>query len=123
MPILTIGSLLGFFAVGLGAFGAHGLEGRITEQGLEWWHTATLYALTHAIVITAMGLATRSGLSGFLIPAIFMTVGVLIFAGTLYSMALGAPRWFGAITPIGGVSLLIGWGWLAFVGLSASRTG
>ena len=47
-----------------------------------------------------------------------MVIGALIFSGTLYSMALGAPRWFGAITPLGGVSFLIGWGWLIWIGIT-----
>lgn len=121
MPTLFIGSLLGFVAVALGAFGAHGLEGRLTDVSRGWWETATLYALVHAVLITGLGVARRAGLQGFDAPAMIAAVGVMIFSGTLYAMALGAPRWFGAITPIGGVLLLVGWGWLAFTGLRAVR--
>lgn len=121
MPLLFVGSLLGFAAVALGAFGAHGLQGKLTAEGLGWWETATLYALVHAVLVASLGLAKKSGVAGLDLPGIFLAPGILIFAGTLYAMALGAPRWFGAITPIGGVCLLIGWGWLAAIGLSASK--
>lgn len=107
-------ALLGFLTVALGAFGAHALDGRLSEQGLEWWHTATLYALPHAAAAFAVGLSGREGLlktGGWLLVA-----GAAIFAGTLYAMALGAPRWLGAITPIGGVSILAGWAVCAFAG-------
>lgn len=120
MPLLLLGSLFGFASVALGAFGAHGLQGKLSPEGLGWWETATLYALVHSVLLAGLGLARRTGISGLDLPGLFLCLGILIFAGTLYAMSLGAPRWFGAITPIGGVCLLIGWGWLAAVGLSAS---
>lgn len=107
---------LGFLSVAFGAFGAHALDGRLTAQGLEWWHTATLYALPHAAAAFATGLAGRSGLLNT--GGWFMAVGAAIFAGTLYAMALGAPLWLGAITPIGGISMLAGWGLGAIGGLN-----
>lgn len=119
MPILAIGAGLGFLAVALGAFGAHGLEGKLDAKATEWWETATLYAMAHAVVISAIGLAQKAGLSGMTAPAVAFAIGVLIFAGTLYAMALGAPRWFGAITPLGGLSLLAGWALLIWSGLKA----
>lgn len=105
--LAAFAALIGFCGVALGAFGAHALDGRLTAEGTEWWHTATLYALPHAAAVLAIALSGRTGLlrtGGW-----FMAVGACIFAGTLYAMALGAPRWFGAITPVGGVSLLAGW--------------
>ena len=117
MPILTLGAVFGFLAVGLGAFGAHGLEGRLTEKAEAWWQTATLYALVHAAVITGLGLARKNGLPGLDFPAGLMAIGILLFSGSLYAMALGAPRWFGAITPLGGLSFLAGWAFLAWIGL------
>lgn len=113
--LVAFAALLGFAAVALGAFGAHALAGRLSANGLEWWHTATLYALPHAAAAFAAGLAGRSGLirtGGWL-----LVIGAAIFAGTLYAMALGAPRWFGAITPVGGVSMLAGWALCATGGL------
>ncbi|MEM1151331.1 MAG: DUF423 domain-containing protein [Pseudomonadota bacterium] len=109
-------ALLGFIAVALGAFGAHGLDGRLTPETTGWWETATLYALVHAVAALAIGLSGRRGLGAW--GGWAFMVGAVIFAGTLYAMALGAPRWFGAITPIGGVLLLAGW---AFVGVGARR--
>lgn len=121
MPILTLGAALGLLAVGLGAFGAHGLEGKLDAKATGWWETATLYALVHAAVITGIGLAKKTGLAGLDASGAALIVGVLIFSGTLYAMALGAPRWFGAITPLGGLAMLAGWALLAWEGFKASQ--
>tara|TARA_B100000767_G_C19338918_1_gene358905 strand:- start:98 stop:460 length:363 start_codon:yes stop_codon:yes gene_type:complete len=117
--LAAFAALIGFLGVAFGAFGAHALDGRLTAEGADWWHTATLYALPHAAAVMAIALSGRTGLlrSG----GWFMAVGACIFAGTLYSMALGAPRWFGAITPIGGVSLLVGWALAAISSLRPSN--
>lgn len=117
-PLAAFAALLGFLTVALGAFGAHALDGRLDAQGMEWWHTATLYGLPHAAAAFAAGLSGRGGLmktGGWL-----MVIGVAIFAGTLYAMALGAPRWFGAITPLGGVSMLAGWALAAAISFKRS---
>ncbi len=109
MGRLVTAGLLGAIAIALGAFGAHGLKERlalIPEAG-GWWETATFYLLTHAVAVGAI--AVRS-----VWPARLWAAGALIFAGTLYAMALGAPRWFGAITPIGGSLLIAGWLLLAW---------
>ena len=121
MALLFTGALLGFVSVALGAFGAHGLEERLTAEAKGWWETATFYALSHAVMITGLGLAKRSGVAGLEGPGVLMTIGVLIFAGSLYAMSLGAPRWFGAITPIGGVALLSGWAWIMVTALKSVR--
>ena len=117
MPVLFAGALCGFLAVALGAFGAHGLKNSFTPESEGWWQTATLYALVHAAVLTAIGLSKRAGASGFDAAGVAFFIGILIFSGSLYAMSVGAPRWFGAITPIGGVSLLIGWGLLIWSGI------
>tara|TARA_Y100000052_G_scaffold27554_1_gene36229 strand:+ start:11253 stop:11621 length:369 start_codon:yes stop_codon:yes gene_type:complete len=117
MPLLVIGAVFGFLSVALGAFGAHGLEGRLTSEGEGWWQTATLYALVHSVMLAALGLAKAGGVGRLDGAGLAFAIGILIFSGSLYAMSLGAPRWFGAITPLGGVSLLIGWGWLGFRGL------
>lgn len=115
MPLTIIASLLGFAGVALGAFGAHGMASRFTPESRGWWETATLYLLVHAVAVFAASLSGRTGL--FSTGGWVMLVGAVIFSGTLYAMALGAPRWFGAITPIGGVGLLIGWGLFAVAAL------
>lgn len=106
----ALASIVGFSAVALGAFGAHGLKGRLSAEALGWWETATLYALTHAVAALA---AAYSGRAPGASPVFLLAV--LLFSGSLYAMALGAPRWFGAITPIGGLSFLAGWA-LIFAG-------
>ncbi len=115
--LVPAAALVGFLSVAFGAFGAHALDGRLTAEGTEWWHTATLYGLTHAAAALAAGLSGRGGkivAGGWLIVA-----GAVIFAGTLYAMALGAPRWLGAVTPVGGISLLAGWVMIGLGGLTA----
>lgn len=92
-------------AVAAGAFGAHGASG---PQEAEWLRTGGLYQLVHAVAALAiMGVARG--------PAILLLVGAAIFSLTLYAMALGAPRWLGAVTPIGGTLLIIGWLWAAWI--------
>ncbi|MDN3454186.1 MULTISPECIES: DUF423 domain-containing protein [unclassified Psychrobacter] len=99
-------------AVALGAFGAHGLEGRVSTQQLEWWQTATLYLFVHALGLLLVGLLIRLKYMTQT-TAWLLQIGIIIFAGSLYAMTLGAPRWFGAITPIGGILMIAGWLWLA----------
>ena len=109
MNRLVTAGLLGAIAIALGAFGAHGLKDRLAliSDAAGWWQTATFYLLTHAVAIGAI--SARS-----VWPAWLWAIGSAIFAGTLYAMALGAPRWFGAITPIGGSFLIAGWVLLAW---------
>ena len=109
MNRLVTAGLLGAIAIALGAFGAHGLKDRLAliPEASGWWDTATFYLLTHAVAIGAV--AGRS-----LWPARLWALGAAIFAATLYAMALGAPRWFGAITPVGGSLLIAGWVALAW---------
>jgi uncharacterized membrane protein YgdD (TMEM256/DUF423 family) len=104
MNRLVTAGLLGAIAIALGAFGAHGLKDKLAliPEAAGWWQTATLYLLSQAVAIGAI--AGRS-----VWPARLWAFGAAIFAGTLYAMALGAPRWFGAITPIGGSMLIAGW--------------
>ena len=99
-------------AVALGAFGAHGLKTMVSAQQLEWWQTATLYLFVHALGLLLVGVLIRLK-SATQTTAWLLQIGIFIFAGSLYAMTLGAPRWFGAITPIGGVLMIAGWLWLA----------
>ncbi|RUN75184.1 DUF423 domain-containing protein [Sphingomonas sp. TF3] len=103
-------ALSGAIAVGAGAFGAHGASG----QAAEWLKTGAHYQLIHAVVaLVAWRMEARA-------PAWLFLSGGALFAATLYLMALGAPRWLGAITPIGGVLLIGGWLWLAWVAARAA---
>ena len=102
--LAILAALSGAVAVGAGAFGAHGAQG----QAAEWLRTGGQYQLIHAVAaLVALRLEARG-------PGWCFVIGGAIFALTLYAMALGAPRWLGAITPIGGASLIAGWLWLAW---------
>lgn len=104
--LMVLAALSGAMAAGAGAFGAHGASG----EAQEWLKTGGQYQLIHAVAaLVAMRIDARG-------PAWLFVAGGLVFAGSLYLMALGAPRWFGAITPIGGVLLIAGWLWLGWIG-------
>ena len=109
------GSLLGFLAVAAGAFGAHALEARLTPERLATWELAARYQGTHALALLALSWATVQWprFPGSAAGALLVT-GTVIFSGTLYALALGGPRWLGAVTPLGGVCLLGGWLTLAW---------
>ena len=105
-PLMGLAALCGAMAVGAGAFGAHGAEGKAAE----WLRTGAEYQMIHALAaLIAAGWPGGRG------PAWLFVLGGLVFAGTLYAMALGAPRWLGAVTPIGGAALIAGWLWGAFI--------
>ncbi len=109
--LLSASALVGFLGVAMGAFGAHALENRLTVESQNWWETATFYALTHAVTSLAIALHNNGEQKSNLHKSgwCFLT-GTMIFSGSLYLMALGGPRWLGAITPVGGLSMLLGWG-------------
>ncbi|ALF59918.1 DUF423 domain-containing protein [Psychrobacter urativorans] len=108
-------------AVALGAFGAHGIKSMVNAQQLEWWHTATLYLFIHALGLLLVGVLIRLNIATQT-TAWLLQIGVIIFAGSLFAMTLGAPRWFGAITPIGGVLMIAGWVWLAVTAFRLGHT-
>ena len=106
-----ISAVLGFLAVALGAFGAHGLHDVLEKNGrLATWETAVLYHLTHAVVMLIIATLRPPRIAAWWL----MSAGVVIFSGTLYTLALTNVKWLGAITPLGGVCLLAGWLVLAF---------
>lgn len=107
---VVAGAALGALAVAAGAFGAHALAARLTPERLAIWDTAARYHLVHAVVLVLLGALAPRWPSPFLSMAGWaFLAGVLIFGGTLYALALGAPRWLGAVTPLGGLSLIAGW--------------
>ena len=118
---LVVAALNLALAVMTGAFGAHGLKARLTPEQLGWWQTAVEYHISHALGLLAIGVLLRIAPAlptalpaGVATSALWLQAGIVIFSGSLYAMALGAPRWFGAITPIGGLAFIIGWLWLAW---------
>ena len=113
MNALFIGAVLGALGVAAGAFGAHGLKDRLTPETLGWWDTASRYQLVHALALLGTGLLARQRGQPLALATQLFLWGTLIFCGTLYAMALGGPRWLGAITPVGGAGLIAGWVCLA----------
>lgn len=109
--LVAVAAALAGAAVMLGAFGTHGLTGRLDTQQLGWWQTAVQYQAWHAVAVLSLGI---SGSDWVRLPAWILALGALIFAATLYAMALGAPRWFGAVTPLGGLLMIAGWILLAW---------
>lgn len=112
-------AVLGLVGVALGAFGAHALQERLAEGDLAIFETAVRYQLVHAVALLALAGLDGRGYATALAGWSF-TAGVLIFSGSLYLLVLTGQRWMGAITPIGGLALLVGWGALAW---SALRRG
>lgn len=106
-----LSALLGLLAVVLGAFGAHGMKAILAQNGTTAiWEKAAFYHFIHAVMLFI--LADRKPFpSG---PWWCFLVGIFFFSGSLYLLAATNVLWLGAITPIGGVSFLIGWGWLIF---------
>jgi uncharacterized membrane protein YgdD (TMEM256/DUF423 family) len=117
---LTLASLSGFLAVAAGAFGAHGVD---DPKAKAWLETGGHYQLIHALAVFACFVVWRlwqapaAGMAAWL-----FLVGALIFSGSLYLMAFGAPRIMGAVTPIGGVLLLAGWLVLAWATFAGTRS-
>lgn len=109
-------SINGAIVVILGAFGAHALKGKISAQLMAAFQTGTHYHMFH--VLALMGLAlliSRLTLEGGKVPSLFIAagycwmVGIVLFSGSLYGLALGGPSWLGPITPLGGSLLIIAW--------------
>ena len=94
-------------AVVLGAFGAHALRSMLDADALQLWHTAVDYQFWHALAL--LGLAGAPPSRWRIASSIAFTMGVMLFCGSLYALALGAPRWIGAITPVGGLTFIAGW--------------
>jgi len=117
--ILLSGALLGGLGVALGAFGAHALRSSLDAARLGWWNTAVQYQLWHAVALVALAALPLPGRG---LAAALMTIGTILFAGTLYVMALSGLRWLGAVTPIGGLLLIGGWAALAWAALRLPQT-
>lgn len=109
--LIATGSALAGLAVIFGAFGAHALNGRLGADEIRWWATAVQFEMWTALAVLALGIA---GVTWMKSPAWLLATGILIFSGTLYAMALGAPHWLGAITPVGGLAMIAGWALLTW---------
>lgn len=103
---ITIGAIFGFIAVAIGAFGAHRLKTIISPEMLEIFKTGILYHLIHAVIITAIGFYSNPK---FFKSALFLSIGIILFSFSLYIYSITGIKTFAMITPLGGISFLIGW--------------
>lgn len=117
----VLGACLGAFAVVLGAFGAHALRGHLDEASSQVWHTAVDYQFWHALALLAISQTTGAAPRLLRASAVAILIGVVLFCGSLYALALGAPRLIGVITPCGGIALIAGWSLLAFAFLRSAK--
>ena len=116
-PVSTTAALIvglaGATAVVFGAFGAHALRGVLDERGLDLWRTAVNYHFWHALALALIAFTASPGRPRRIaLPA--FAIGIVLFSGSLYALALGAPRLIGLITPLGGVAFIVGWIALGF---------
>ena len=115
---IRIAAILGFLAVLLGAFGAHGLKQILLDHGTTViWEKAVFYHFIHTVMLFILA-QRRPVFTGAWLSFLF---GIVIFSGSLYLLAVTNVKWLGAITPVGGASFLVGWVWLAIVAAKAER--
>lgn len=108
--LLAAGAINAALAVAAGAFAAHGLRGRLEARALEVFETGARYHMYHALAMILAALVATSGArtAGWMFQG-----GIVLFSGSLYALALTDVKVLGAITPVGGLAFLVGWGWLA----------
>ncbi|MDE2487633.1 MAG: DUF423 domain-containing protein [Alphaproteobacteria bacterium] len=112
--LLALAAALGFVSVAAGAFAAHGMS---DPRAQELLRTGSLYGFVHVLATFACALLLQMGAERARLAPPFFLAGVVIFSGSLYALAFGAPRWTGAITPIGGLAFLVGWAIVAWAAL------
>ncbi|PIE20386.1 MAG: hypothetical protein CSA61_02305 [Neptuniibacter caesariensis] len=122
-PLLFSASILGFLAVALGAFGAHAVKDHIDPALYVIYQTGVEYHFYHAVAVLALAFAPNS-LNPVLLKraAIGFTMGILLFSGSLYLMALTGVRMLGMVTPLGGIAFLCGWALLGYAALRSNRS-
>ena len=110
-----IGALMAMIGVMLGAFGAHALKGRLSPDDLVTFETGVRYQMYHALALFAVAWAVTRWPSGATTSAgWFFVAGIVVFSGSLYLLVLTGHRWLGAVTPLGGLAMILGWGLLAW---------
>ena len=112
---LLLGAVAAFLAVTLGAFGAHGLRGRLSPEMMAVFQTGVQYHMAHALALILVS-AIMGRMSGWLIQTAgwSFVAGIVLFSGSLYALVLTGVRGLGAVTPVGGVAFLAGWAVLAW---------
>ena len=112
---ICIGAIFAGLSVAAGAFGAHGLRGKISADMLAVFETGARYQMYHGLGLILLGVFGLNRSSDLLsVAGWFMVAGIILFCGSLYGLALGGPRFLGPITPFGGLSFIIAWGLFAF---------
>lgn len=107
---LALAGILLALATAAGAFGAHSLKAVLAPERLQLWETAVRYQFFQALGLLGVGLTLRTLEAGALrSAALLIILGVVLFSGSLYALALGAPRLLGAVTPVGGLAWIAGW--------------
>lgn len=120
--LLCIAAISGFMTVVLGAFGAHALKNGIASGLYAAYQTGVEYHFYHTLTLLFLALYNVTGTEKVRLYAVVaFIVGILLFSGSLYLMALTGNRSLGMITPIGGISFLIGWGLLGYTAIVANR--
>ncbi len=106
----ALAGVCGFLGVALGAFGAHGLKAHLSAEQLQTWQTAVQYHLIHSVALLGVAILMHQAPKPLIggAGACFL-LGIVLFSGSLYGLALGGPRWLGPITPLGGLMFLLGW--------------
>lgn len=112
---ILIAAISGLIAVILGAFAAHSLKQTLLPASLQAFQVGVQYQMYHALALLGVGIwmQAKPTLQSLKVSGIAYILGALLFSGSLYALALGAPRWLGPITPIGGLSFMLGWLFLA----------
>jgi len=112
---LISGALFALISVALGAFGAHGLKNILDDYGRDIWQKAFLYQMFHALALLLTGILQNIFKEiNFSVAGYAFILGILLFSGSLYILALTNIKTLGAITPIGGLAFLLGWGWMIY---------
>lgn len=108
---ISVGALYGASGVVLGALGAHGIRSALEPGGVDWWQTAVLYQLVHGLGLVALGCLIRSQLASVWLSVSggCFVVGVPLFCGSLYALALGAAGGVAQLAPLGGAAFVLGW--------------
>ena len=118
---LGSGAVLGFLAVAAGAFGTHGLREKLSPEMMDIFEIAVRYQMYHALALLAVGwLADRSPSLLVHLAGWFLVAGTVVFSGSLYLLSLSSVGWWGAVTPLGGLALLAGWGCLSWAAWTLS---
>jgi len=115
--IVALGAVVAGLAVGIGAFGAHGLQGKVTPEMLNVFEIGVRYQMYHALALVLLGLFAGRGPSplplelppGVAPAAWLFLAGTVLFSGSLYVLVLSGTKWLGAVTPLGGVAFIVGW--------------